>query len=185
MSLRARSESPTTPTLVDGAATVSDQTRLITRDLFYNHDTDLGVINLDLPFGTRPIPLAGILPPRGGEVNVDGHSPTQVVGNEVLFSTENAHVFATTVRDNFALSTADATDEDMREVLEAVGLSGGQRRCLLLARVLLTDAPILLLDEPIEHLDATSAAEMLEMLNRDELPGRRVRRTVVVARRPR
>lgn len=158
---------------MDGVAAVSDQTRLITRDLFYDHDTDLGVINLDLPFGTRLMPLAGILPPRGGEVSAEGHSPTQVAGNIGLFSTENAHVFATTVRDNFALGAAD---EEMREVLQAGGLSGGQRRRLLLARVLL-------LDEPIEHLDATSAAEMLEMLNRDELPGRRARRTVVVVRR--
>nr|WP_231844064.1 thiol reductant ABC exporter subunit CydC [Corynebacterium efficiens] len=202
-------------------AVVSDEPRLVARDLSYGRDTDLGVINLDLPFGARHeiiapsgsgkttllMTLAGILPPRGGEVSVDGYSPASVSGTVVLFSAEDAHVFATTVRDNLALGAADASDEEMMEVLEAVGLadwvaelpggldtvlgsgaaslSGGQRRRLLLARVLLTDAPILLLDEPVEHLDAGGAAEMLEMLNRDALPGRRARRTVVVVRHPR
>src|SRR5690606_37765015 len=149
-------------------------------NLIYGRDTDLGVINLDLPFGARHeiiapsgsgkttllMILAGILPPRGGEVTVDGNSPASLSGTVVLFSAEDAHVFATTVRDNLALGAADATVEEMMEVLEAVGLagwvsdlpagldtvlgsgaaslSGGQRRRLLLARVLLTDAPILL-----------------------------------------
>jgi ATP-binding cassette subfamily C protein CydC len=65
------------------------------------------------------------------------------------------------------------------------GLSGGQRRRLLLARMLLTDAPVLLLDEPFEHLDAEGTVELDELLASDRLPGTRPVRTLVVVRHPR
>lgn len=53
---------------------------------------------------------------------------------------------------------------------------------LLLARVLLSDAPILLLDEPTEHLDTEGSSEILSMLVSDHLPGKRAQRTVVLVR---
>jgi ATP-binding cassette subfamily C protein CydC len=61
----------------------------------------------------------------------------------------------------------------------AAALSPGQRRRLLLTRVLLSPAPIVLLDEPTEHLDAADGQRMLSAL----LDGRLLdpRRTVVVA----
>ncbi|HHU45536.1 MAG TPA: ATP-binding cassette domain-containing protein, partial [Actinomycetales bacterium] len=65
-------------------------------------------------------------------------------------------------------------------------ISGGQRRRLLLARALLTDSPILLLDEPAEHLDDEGADALLELLTGGgPLPGARAERTVVVVRHPR
>ena len=67
----------------------------------------------------------------------------------------------------------------------AESLSGGQRRRLLLARMLLTDAPVLLLDEPFEHLDADGTTELETLLASPELPGARPVRTVVVVRHPR
>ncbi|MDN6537770.1 MAG: thiol reductant ABC exporter subunit CydC, partial [Corynebacterium variabile] len=55
----------------------------------------------------------------------------------------------------------------------------------LLARMLLTDAPVLLLDEPFEHLDAEGTVELDELLASDRLPGTRPVRTLVVVRHPR
>jgi len=100
-----------------------------------------------------------------------------------------------------------ATNAALREVLDAVGLrdwvdaapdgldtildsgadslSGGQRRRLILTRALVSTAPILLLDEPTEHLDEESN-HILEILrNTTDLPGGRGRRTVIVVRHPR
>ncbi|BDX32494.1 thiol reductant ABC exporter subunit CydC [Mycobacterium antarcticum] len=118
------------------------------------------------------------------------------------FFPEDAHLFDTTVRDNLLVARGDADDRELVAALHAVGLgdwlddlpdglatmltggaaavSAGQRRRLLLARAVLCDLPVLLLDEPTEHLDAADAERIL----RDVLtPGALfpAGRTVVVA----
>lgn len=152
---------------------------------------------------TLLLTLSGLLPAMGGRVlvgerEVTGPSP------DIVFTASDAHVFSTTVRDNLALGAPSASDGQMTEVLGAVGLgdwidgldhglstvlagggsglSGGQRRRLLLARALLTDAPILLLDEPTEHLDVNGRAEILALLDGRPLPGPRPSRTVILVR---
>lgn len=99
------------------------------------------------------------------------------------FFAEDAHLFSTTVRDNLLVARGDATDGELRSALAKVGLltwlddlpdglstvlvggaaavSAGQRRRLLLARALLSSFPVVLLDEPTEHLDADDAARLL------------------------
>ncbi|OFR59350.1 hypothetical protein HMPREF2878_09320 [Corynebacterium sp. HMSC065H09] len=125
----------------------------------------------------------------------------------VRFIAEDEHIFATTVRDNISIGNPQVSDDDIYSVLDAVGLrnwvdaapdgldtildsgadslSGGQRRRLILTRALVSTAPILLLDEPTEHLDEESN-HILEILrNTTDLPGGRGRRTVIVVRHPR
>ncbi|MGE2713884.1 ATP-binding cassette domain-containing protein [Mycolicibacterium litorale] len=102
------------------------------------------------------------------------------------FFAEDAHLFSTTVRDNLLVARGDATDDELRSALAAVGLrawldglpdglstvlvggaaavSAGQRRRLLLARALISTFPVVLLDEPTEHLDAGDAARLLTEL---------------------
>jgi ATP-binding cassette, subfamily C, bacterial CydC len=118
------------------------------------------------------------------------------------FFAEDAHLFSTTVRDNLLVARGTATDDELRAALDRVGLgtwlgslpdglstvlvggaaavSAGQRRRLLLARALISTFPIVLLDEPTEHLDAADGRQMLtELLTPDGLfPAER---TVVVA----
>jgi ATP-binding cassette subfamily C protein CydC len=106
--------------------------------------------------------------------------------NHIAFFAEDAHLFSTTVRDNLLVVRGDCRDDEMMDALERVGLrrwldtlpeglatvltggaqavSAGQRRRLLLARALLSRAPIVLLDEPTEHLDAEDAGPMLDAL---------------------
>jgi ATP-binding cassette, subfamily C, bacterial CydC len=106
--------------------------------------------------------------------------------SEVAFFAEDAHLFATTVRDNLLVARGDATDAELRNVLQRVGLGGwldalpdglstvlvggaaavsaGQRRRLLLARALVSSVPTVLLDEPTEHLDAADGKRLLTEL---------------------
>lgn len=202
---------------------------VVARNLVVGRDRDLQQWDLTLPFGSRErvvapsgsgkttllLTLAGLLPARSGEVLVGGSPasslPPSTMRGTVLFVAEDAHIFATTVRDNLAVGAPDVTDDHIHEVLTAVGLStwtdslprglstildagehslsGGQRRRLILARALLSDAPILLLDEPTEHLDADGAADISTLLGFNgpppPLPGALANRTIVMVQHPR
>lgn len=131
--------------------------------------------------------LAGLLAPIRGEVTLNGTALADFDETElhrvVSFFAEDAHIFATTVRDNLLVARGDCTDDELIETLVAVGLGGwlsglpdglstvlvggaqavsaGQRRRLLLARAVLSPARIVLLDEPTEHLPATDADVVL------------------------
>ncbi|WP_412475301.1 thiol reductant ABC exporter subunit CydC [Gordonia sp. LUNF6] len=126
--------------------------------------------------------LAGLLPPLSGTVSA---GPGEL-REHVCYFADDAHVFSTTVRENLHVARGDVSDDEMRAALERVGLgewlgglpdglgekltggggalSGGQRRRLLLARALLHPAPVVLLDEPTEHLDAGDAERLLSLI---------------------
>ena len=147
---------------------------------------------------TLLLTLAGLLPPVQGRARVDGLEPHRLTREEaarrVAMTPEDAHVFDTTVLENLRVARGDATAEEAAAALGAVGLadwlaglpdgldtrlgsdaarvSGGERRRLLLARALLGPAPVLLLDEPTEHVDA-GADELLAGLLDGSLTGGR------------
>ncbi|VTR77245.1 Lipid A export ATP-binding/permease protein MsbA [Cellulomonas hominis] len=136
---------------------------------------------------TLLLTLAGFLPPRAGEVLLDGVPLAEVDPAARLarlaLTTEDAHVFETTVLENLRVARGDATPQDARAALDRAGLgdwlaglpdgvdtvlgpdarsvSGGERRRLLLARSLLAAAPLLLVDEPAEHLDPATADRLV------------------------
>ncbi|WP_331452916.1 thiol reductant ABC exporter subunit CydD [Streptomyces sp. SS162] len=140
-----------------------------------------------------------------GAYRIGGADATELDGDDVRrfvgLCAQDAHLFDSTVRENLRLARPDASDDDLRSVLAearlldwvdalpdgldtAVGehgarLSGGQRQRLALARALLADFPVLVLDEPAEHLDLATA----DALTEDLLRATRGRTTVLITHR--
>ncbi|MFI0926070.1 thiol reductant ABC exporter subunit CydD [Streptomyces sp. NPDC021012] len=145
---------------------------------------------LDVEHGTYRI--GGV--PAG---ELDGDAVRRFVG----LCAQDAHLFDSSVRENLRLAKVGADDEELREALRRarlldwvdglpagldtlVGehgsrLSGGQRQRLALARALLADFPVLVLDEPAEHLDLATA----DALTDDLLRATEGRTTVLITHR--
>ncbi|MBS0426683.1 MAG: type I secretion system permease/ATPase [Proteobacteria bacterium] len=146
--------------------------------------------------------LSGLMEPRAGTVLLDGvalaHIDPADVRRDVGLLTQNATLFHGTLRENLLLGAPHAGDDQVLAALQAagawtyvrrlplgldhpvleggLGLSGGQRQSLLLARLLLRQPRVLLLDEPTAALDEVAEREVIERL-RALAPGR----TLVVA----
>ncbi len=149
--------------------------------------------------------LVRFLDPVRGRVTLNGVDLRDLAGDDVRrvvgLMDEQVHCFDTTIEGNLRVARRDATDAELWVALRRarlddwvgglplglatpVGehgakLSGGQRRRLALARVLLAETPILVLDEPTEHLDDETAAA----LTADLLAATRDRSVVLITHR--
>jgi ATP-binding cassette subfamily C protein CydCD len=124
------------------------------------------------------------------------------VREQIAWCGPDTHLFDSTLRENLRLARPAAGDDDLRAALSlaqlgtwlsalpdgldtALGthgtpISGGERQRIGVARALLSDRPILLLDEPTAHLDARTAATLAA----DVLAATEGRSTLVVTHRP-
>ncbi|MFD6284950.1 thiol reductant ABC exporter subunit CydD [Streptomyces sp. NPDC060205] len=161
------------------------------------------------PSGSGKTTLAQVLlrflDPRGGTYTLGGVDAYGMDGDDVRrlvgLCAQDAHLFDSSVRENLLLARKDATDSALRDVLGRVRLldwaeglpdgidtmigehgarlSGGQRQRLALARALLADFPVLVLDEPAEHLDLPTA----DALTDDLLAATEGRTTLMITHR--
>lgn len=130
--------------------------------------------------------LPRLFDPESGSITIDGEKITswtlESLRDQIGMVLQQPILFATTVRENIAYGKPDATDEEIvaaarladahdfilslpngydTEVGERGDtLSGGQKQKISIARAMVKDPPILILDEPTAHLDATSAAHL-------------------------
>ncbi|MGI5512941.1 thiol reductant ABC exporter subunit CydD [Streptomyces sp. CA-106131] len=128
---------------------------------------------------------------------LDGDDVRRLVG----LCAQDAHLFDSSVRENLLLARRNASEQELREALErarllewaeglpdgldtligehGARLSGGQQQRLALARALLADFPVLVLDEPAEHLDLPTA----DTLTADLLAATQGRTTLLITHR--
>ena len=128
--------------------------------------------------------LAGLAAPEAGRATIGGAEagalPEAARFRALAYLTQRTELFADTVAANLRIADPQAPEQRLWAALEAAGLaerirsaprgldewvgeggsrlSGGEARRLALARVWLTDAPVVLLDEPLRGLDAGTAA---------------------------
>ncbi|MEV4191858.1 thiol reductant ABC exporter subunit CydD [Streptomyces toxytricini] len=143
-------------------------------------------------------PVAGSYTLAGTDARtLDGDAVRRLVG----LCAQDAHIFDSSVRENLRLARPGASEEELRRALAGARLldwaeglpdgldtlvgehgeriSGGQRQRLALARALLADFPVLVLDEPAEHLDLATA----DALTADLLAATEGRTTLLITHR--
>jgi ATP-binding cassette subfamily C protein CydCD len=149
--------------------------------------------------------LLRFLDPQQGSYTLAGVDAYALDGDDVRrlvgLCAQDAHLFDSSVRENLLLARKDATEAELRRALgrarlldwvdglpegldtlvgeHGARLSGGQRQRLALARALLADFPVLVLDEPAEHLDLPTA----DALTADLLAATQGRTTLLITHR--
>jgi ATP-binding cassette subfamily C protein CydC len=150
--------------------------------------------------------LVRFLDPEAGRVTLGGRDLREYrqedVRRAIAVAGQDSHLFSTTIRENVRLGRTDVTDDQVEEALrrarildwvrglpdgwdtlvgeEGRELSGGQRQRLVVARALLANAPVLVLDEPTAHLDAPTAERLID----DVLDAAGDRSVLLITHRP-
>lgn len=136
--------------------------------------------------------LAGLIEPQSGIILI-GDQPIRNIDEKerykrICYVAQDSCLFHMSVKENLLLAKSNASDEEMKAACRLAGLemddaafaegldtlvgkegdmiSGGQKQRLILARTLLRDADIYILDEATSHLDRRSEKEVLDHIDR-------------------
>ncbi|MCF8383516.1 MAG: thiol reductant ABC exporter subunit CydC [Chlorobium sp.] len=116
-----------------------------------------------------------------GGADIERFDPEELRRNMALVS-QRTYLFARTIRENLLLARPEATDQELKKALTAAGLghfsskldewsgqhgmklSGGERQRIAIARMVLQNAPVMILDEATANLDGVTEKEVTETL---------------------
>ena len=130
--------------------------------------------------------------PQQGRITLGGHDlrdiPLELLRSHIAVVTQDTYLFHGTVADNLRMGNPDATPQEMEDAARSANahefilslpqgydtivgergarLSGGQRQRIAIARALLKDAPIIVLDEALSSVDASNEAVIREAMDR-------------------
>ena len=136
--------------------------------------------------------LMRLYDPQNGKISIDGVDISSFslssLRAQIATVLQDSYIFDTTIKENIALARNSATHEQIVGAAQAAeahefimqlsegydapvgeggaGLSGGQKRRLTIARSILRDVPIVILDEPTAGLDAISEKRVMDALDR-------------------
>jgi len=162
------------------------------------------------PSGSGKTTVANLLlrfiDPEAGRVTLAGRDLREYrqedIRRAIAVAGQDSHLFSTTIRENVRLARPEGTDDEIENCLrrarildwvrslpdgwntligeEGRELSGGQRQRLVVARALLANAPVLVLDEPTAHLDGPTAERLID----DVLDAAADRTVLLITHRP-
>ncbi len=162
---------------------------LLVRDLKIEHGERVAVLGRNgAGKSTLLLALSGLMDASDGEVLLDNLSLPQIdpadVRRDIGLLTQNSRLFFGTLRDNITMGAPDASDDEIQRVLAMVGadgfirklpqgldylvqeggsgLSGGQKQAILLARLLIRDPSVVLLDEPTSTMDEATERHFIQ-----------------------
>ncbi|GAA3453310.1 thiol reductant ABC exporter subunit CydC [Dactylosporangium matsuzakiense] len=194
---------------VEGVSAAWVPGRPVVRDVSFTLEPGARVALVG-PSGSGKSTIAALLvrwlDPCAGIVTLNGVDLRRWAGDDVRrivgYLGDDAYLFDTTIEANLRIGRPDATAEELYSALDrarlgdwvrglpqglatgvgehGVAVSGGQRRRLALARALLADFPVLVLDEPTEHLDEQTATALL----RDLMAATSGRTVLLITHRP-
>jgi ATP-binding cassette, subfamily B, bacterial len=137
--------------------------------------------------------IAGLYAPQSGEILIDGRPLAELdlgqLRRRIGVIEQDSLIFPTSVAENIGFGSPDAGPEEIEAAARRAGahelivslpggydarvgdegvlLSGGQRQKIALARALLGDPALLMLDEPTTHLDSAGSRALMESLHSD------------------
>lgn len=149
------------------------------------------ILGIAGPPGSGKTTLLGLIPRlydvSGGKIMVNGEDIRNIrlidLRKSISFMPQEPFLFDGTIRENLTLGTDDVKESDLEEVMEkaslletvksfpagidtivgekGIVLSGGQKQRIALARALLSDSPILLLDDPVSQVDVETGLAII------------------------